>query len=432
MPSTLTIGGETFPFDAELFQMYFEAEPDLVTNAMVQSGAMVENAAIASLIANGSATYAIPFYNGLANDEDDNYDGTTDITLSVITGASQTGVVYGRSHAWQSTDFVADFTAANPIAAIAARMAKYWQTRRQRRLIGIADAVLASALSSNVKVASSGITPTILSDAAQEFWGEHKGMASMAIMHSAIAQKFEDIQRVEYLKYTDPNGVTRALPVYDINGLKAIIDDSVPTQLSGATGAGVYTVKFAGTFAPGQKVTVCGTALVLDATSAASATAVATAVVTALGTMADYSLSRSTDTITFTEKSGHYGAGAPTANVVSTTGGSVAVATTTAPAGATVLYSTYLFGAGAIHHAPAPVAHPFFVDRDELKNGGIEFLGNRLRETIHPNGLTYTLAAGTNSPSDAQLFDSSKWSLAYSDTKMIPFGKVLTPAAVAV
>lgn len=431
MPGTLTIGNQQFPFDAELFQMYFDAEPDLVTNAMVQSGAMVENAAIASLIANGSAVYTIPFYNGLADDEDDNYDGLTDITLSTISGASQSGVVYGRAHAWKVNDFVADFTAANPLAAIAARMAKYWQTRRQRRLIGITDAVLGSALSGHVKTASSGVTPTILSDTAQEFWGEHKAMASLAIMHSAVAQQFEDLQRVEYLQFTDPNGITRKLPVYTVNGLTTIIDDTVPTQLSGATGAGVYTVTFSGDFAVGEKVTVCGTTIILNATSAASATAVATAVVSALGTMDDYNLNRSNGVITFTEKSGHYGTGAPTANVVSAKGGKVAVATTTAPAGATTLYSTYLFGAGAIHHANAPVAHPFFNGRNELEQGGFEFLGNRLRETIHPNGFTYTLSSG-NSPSDAELFDASKWSLAYSDPKMIPFGKLLTPAAVAV
>lgn len=432
MAGTITIGNEQMPFDEELFQMYFEAEPDLVTNAMVRSGAMVENGAIAALIANGSATYTIPFYNNLADDEDDNYDGATDITLSVMTGASQTGVVYGRSHAWQTADFVADFTAANPVAAIAARVSKYWQTRRQHRLIGITEAVLSSALSANVKDASAGITPTLLSDAAQEFWGEHKGIASLAIMHSSVAQQFEDLQRVEYLTYTDPNGVSRALPVYTVNGLTVIVDDSVPTELSGATGAGVYTVAFSGTFAPGDKVTVNGTTLVLDATSAATPTAVATAVVSALGTPADYTLSRSTYTITFTEKSGSYGAGVPKANVVSPGGGKVAVATTTEPTGATRLYSTYLFGAGAIHYASAPVAHPFFVDRDELRLGGIEFLGNRLRETIHPNGLSYALASGVTSPSDAALADASKWTLAYSDPKMIPFGKVLSPAAAAV
>ena len=46
---------------------------------MVSSGAMVEDAYIASLIANGSNQYTFPFYNELADEDEDNYDGKTDI-----------------------------------------------------------------------------------------------------------------------------------------------------------------------------------------------------------------------------------------------------------------------------------------------------------------------------------------------------------------
>ena len=45
----------------------------------------------------------------------------TNITLSSMGGSYQSGVVYGRAHGWYADDFVADFTAANPLAAIAAR-----------------------------------------------------------------------------------------------------------------------------------------------------------------------------------------------------------------------------------------------------------------------------------------------------------------------
>ena len=432
MPGTLTLGNEVLPFDEDVFADRFQNIPDLVTNAMISSGAMVEDAEIAALAGVQGNQFTIPFYGNLADDEDDNYDGQTDITLSTISGASQSGTVYGRAHAWKTWDFAADFTAADPMGAIAARMAKYGQTRTQHRLIGVTEAVLGSALSSHVLTETSGITPTILSDAAQQIWGEHKGMASMAIMHSDISQQFEDLQRVEYLQFTDPNGITRALNVFEVNGLRVIIDDSVPTQLSGATGAGVYTMTFSGTFAPGEKVTVNGVTVILDATTAASPTAVATAVVSALNSPAAYTLNRSNGVITFTEKSGHYGTGAPRANVVSASGGRVAVATTTAPEGATKLYSTYLFGAGAIRHSNVPVRNPFFVGRNELEDGGYDFIGFRKREAMHPNGFNYSIPAGVKSVSDAQLFDASKYSLAYPDDRLIPFGKILTPASVAV
>lgn len=333
MPGTLTLGNEVYPFDEELFAMYFADQPDLVTNAMLRSGAMVENAEIARLIANGSNLYTLPFYGNLADDADDNYDGSTDITLSELSGSYQTGVVYGRAHGWKTTDFVADFTAANPLAAIAARMRKYWDRKKQTRLISIVDGALSIDAMSNHVVTETGVTPYLLSDTAQKIWGEHKGEVSLAIMHSAIAQQFENLERVEYLKYTDPNGVTRELPIYSINGLTVIIDDAVP--MTAASGDNPAT------------------------------------------------------------------------------------------------YTTYLFRPGAIHHANAPVQHPFFTGRNELEDGGYEYLGNRFRETIHPNGFSYALPNNTISPTDAQLGAKARWSLAYDDEKMIPIAKIVCPAAIA-
>lgn len=335
MPGTITINQQVYPFDEELFAMYFADEPDLLKNAMVRSGAMLENAEVARLIANGSNLYTFPFYKGLADDNDDNYNGSDNITLSTLSGGSQTGVVYGRAHAWKTVDFIADFTAANPMAAIAARMAGYWRTKRQRRLIGITESVLSLNAMASHTVTATAVTPTLLSDSAQKIWGDRKDEIGLAIMHSAIAQQFENLERVEYLKYTDPNGIERSLPVYQVNGLTVIIDDGVP----------------------------------------------------------------------HTE------------------------ATTDPVAPAT--YTTYLFARGAIHHAEAPVAHPFLTGRDELTNGGYEFIGNRLRETIHPNGFSYNLPANTISPTDAQLFAAANWELAYEDAKMIPFGKIVSPAATA-
>lgn len=337
MAGTITMGDYTIPFDEEIFAATFDNQPDLVSNAMLASGAMAEDGYIASLIAGGSNVYTMPFYGALADDEDENYDGQTDITLDTLGASQQTGVVYGRAHGWYADDFAADFTTANPLAAIAARMAKYWQNKRQARLIGITEAVLSLTEMKSHVVTRDQLELTTLSDACQEIWGEHKNKVSLAIMHSAVAQQFEDMERVEYLKYTDAAGLTRDLNVYTVNGITTIIDDGVP--VTAASGSG---------------------------DSAKPAT-----------------------------------------------------------------YTTYLFGEGAIRHAAAPVARPVFYGRDELKRGGMEYLGNRFRETIHPNGFSFTLPASTVSPTDAQLTAKANWSLAYDDCKAIPFAKLVTPAVRA-
>ena len=172
MPGTISLGNYTIPFDEEIFAAYLQNEPDLVTNAMIQSGIMVEDAYIAGLIAGGGNVYTIPFYNNLADTADDNYDGKTDITLDTMGASHQSGVVYGRAHGWFADDFVADFTAANPMAAIAARVAKYWQNKRQARTIGIVEAVLSKDSMSANTVTATEIGGTMLSDATQEIWGE--------------------------------------------------------------------------------------------------------------------------------------------------------------------------------------------------------------------------------------------------------------------
>ena len=437
MAGTITLGDFTIPFDEEIFAAYFQNEPDLVSDAMVQSGILVEDNYIASLIAGGSNVYTMPFYSNLADTDDNNYDGKTDITLDTMGASHQTGVVYGRAHGWYADDFVADFTAANPMAAIAARVAKYWQNKRQARTIGIVEAVCSKTemLNNNV-VTKSALGATMLSDATQEIWGDRKSQIGLAIMHSAVAQSFEDLERVDYLKYTDPNGVTRALPVYTINGISVVIDDGVPKAMTASTTAGVYKLTVGGTVANGDKITVEGVEVTLDATSGASAEAAATAVRSALGedddVSAAYSMVRNGAVITFTEKAGKYGYGAPDASITSTAG-TVEVETTTAPGGGYMQYTTYLFGTGALRRASAPVKHPTFFGRDELKRGGMEYFGNRFRETTHPNGFSYTLptagspAVPVISPTDAQLADADQWALAYSDARAIPFGKLLSP-----
>ena len=101
------------------------------------------------------------------------------------------------------------------------------------------------------------------------------------------------------------------------------------------TGAGVYAVTIGGTLANGDKIVVCGVETVLDATSSASGTAAAAAVKAnldnATSVTTKYTLANSSSNIiTFTEKSGYYGVGKPTARITSSAG-TIGVSTTTAP-----------------------------------------------------------------------------------------------------
>ena len=329
MPGTLTIGSTQYPFDEEIFALEWGQVPDLYRNAMVSSGAMVEDAYIASLVANGSNLYTMPFYNDLADEEEDNYDGKTDMTASESSGASQTGVVFGRMKAWKAPQFASDFTTAKPMAHIASRISPWYQRQTQKRIIGISDGVLGVAGMAANTVAKAKLNENTMSDVCQEIWGDRKGLVAMAIMHSAVAQEFEDLNRSNFLRYTDANGMTTEVRTINVNGITCLIDDTMPATVA---------------------------------------------------------------------------------------------------EGGAKTYDTYLYGVGALRHAFAPVDHAVEFWRDPVANGGMDFIGTRRRETIHPNGMSFKAPAKMDeSPTNDQLFAKANWQMAYPDARGILIGKMTTP-----
>lgn len=104
--------------------------------------------------------------------------------------------------------------------------------------------------------------------------------------------------------------------------------DTYSGTLSIAGAAGVYTFTVGGTVASGDKITIHGEEVTLDATSGASANAAASAVRTALGSDTVYAVSGSGANIILTEKSGKYGSGMPSYEIESTAGTLTGVVTT--------------------------------------------------------------------------------------------------------
>ncbi|MGN1230072.1 MAG: major capsid protein [Prevotella sp.] len=336
-----------YPFDEEIFLLNWKAAIDPVRTAMIDSGAVQTNREIARMIANGSNQYTIPFYNVLGGTPD-NYDGTTDMTVTEPDGGYQTGVVYGRMHAWKDRDFIHDFNSgANPMTQISSQVAKFWNKKRQDRLIGIMSGIFGlpddeSAYwdawqlhTLNIALASGStageanmVDAASAADAMQKACGDNSGIFSMAIMHSKVANDLAKKQLLEFRKYTDAAGIERTVNIADWNGLTVIVDDGVPAT--------------------------------------------------------------------------------PNAQDLSA-----------------VDYTTYLFGTGAIQYAEAPVEKPVETDRVVLEAGGYNVLATRFRETLHPNGFSYTLPAATISPTDVQLATAAQWKVVV-DPKAIPIARIIS------
>lgn len=328
-----------YPFDAEIFTNTWESCPDPVKSAMIESGALVHDAMIESQIQNDGVLYSVPFYNVLSGTPS-NYDGQTDIATQEQSGGLQTGVVFGRSMGFTSRNFAAELSGADPMTHIAQSVGKFWAKQRQSILLGILDAVFGitgEAGTSEGKWASDHtldlaegnylIGATDLNTLATAALGDNKSKFAIAVMHSNVAKTLENLEVLEFWKYTDAYGIQRPMSLASANGYTVVIDDGVPCEADG------------------------------DSTK----------------------------------------------------------------------YTTYLLGEGALRCAPAKLEVPCEVHRDPKTNGGQDTLYTRIRETIHPNGFSFTPPSDsfTMSPTDSQLADTSNWSLKF-DPKSIAMARLIT------
>ena len=230
-----------FPYDAEIFNYSWKNTPDLYLTTMIESGAVVNDSEIASLISNGSNLFTTPYYDVLGGDEQV-YNGKNDFTFDSLKGGTYQGVVYGRMKAWDVVSFIKDFNSgADPMAQIVAGVANYWIKQRQKRLIALLTGVFSVdsdadwalhttniATTTNSADDTNKIGVTTIEDACVKACGDNAQGFTLAIMHSVVANRLANLQLLEYSKYTDPAGITRNLPIGTINGKTVIVNDNVP------------------------------------------------------------------------------------------------------------------------------------------------------------------------------------------------------------
>ena len=246
-----------FPFNEELFDYRWRNEPDVVSTALIESGAVQYNAEIANLISSGSDLYTIPFYKVIGG-EPANYDGNTDVPVVDTEGGYQSGVVYGRLQGWGERDFVVDYNNADPMGQIISQVNKFWAKQDQTTLLAILGAIFGVTPSQDfaqwsehvLDISSSSTTvsddnkvgATTFGDAAVKACGDGAaGAFGLAIMHSQVANRLAGLNLLEFAKYTDPRGIERPLPIAYANGYIVIITDQVPTTAADSNSAATYT-----------------------------------------------------------------------------------------------------------------------------------------------------------------------------------------------
>lgn len=358
-------------FNPEAFGSYIDTIPQTNKNELVKSRAIVANARIKELLSSQTGSFygTIPFFGRIGGTAL-NYDGQTTITSENTETYEQSVIAIGRAKAWTEKDFSTDITAGvDFMSEVAKQVAGYWDDVNTGILLSILkgifsmtttdkDFVLKHTYNIANDAANYRMAPTTLNSAIQKACGDKRTKFNLCIMHSAVATNLENQNLLEYLKYTDANGIQRALPLATWNGRTVIIDDGMPyiEAYYEATkdDAGALLVKASGAGA--------GEINVEDVTPF-------------VGHSAD----------------------APAADMYVVKD---------------VQYVTYVFGEGAFQFADLGAKVPYEMSRDPKTNGGEDTLYARERLCYAPYGISFTKKKVTSlSPTNAELEDGTNWEL---------------------
>lgn len=238
-------------FNSEVFGKYLETVPRVKQNAFLDAGIFRNRSELKTrLVEQVGGNYITEPMTGLIDGTPDNYDGSTDINADALGTYTRSMIVVGRAHAWTEKDFTYDITGKDFMKEIAAQVGNYWDDVDQDTILAILEGIfkvtddgfatkhtfdISDKTGDEAKVGA-----TTLNSAVQQAGGANKNMYTMAIMHSAVATNLENLRVLEYLKYTDANGIQRDLALATWNGRTVLIDDEVPTE-AGSDGATKYT-----------------------------------------------------------------------------------------------------------------------------------------------------------------------------------------------
>lgn len=381
-------------FNGEVFGAYVDQTENLNRNELLKSGAIVEKPQYAALLPDqtGGNYLTIPIkarIGGTAN----NYDGNTNITAESRETYTQSRIVVGRANGWTEKDFSSDITGEDFLPA-AQEIAEYWDDVDQKTILAILKGIFSMTGAGNVDFVTKhtydvsdnateyGFKETTLNNAIQKALGDNKAKFSLAIMHSKVATDLENLKLLAYMKHTDAQGIERDLTLGTLNGRTVLVDDNMPTETAKAK-----YVKAKQTDKDALEVVDTGAAKgqVNKADVSTDVTGV---------------------------KAGDYVVLLPAGDV----------------------YTTYVFGTGAIEYTDCGAKVPYEMDRNPEKNGGETTLYSRQRKCWSPVGISFK-DGNIISPTDEELEKGSNWQLAqnnksgaekYFPIKAIPIARIKT------
>ena len=226
-------------WNGEVFEKYRSKVPNTKLNVFIKSGVFVRNQEIASKLPDqAGGNYITEPIKGLLDGDVVNYDGVSDITSTSRKTFKHSKVVHGRAKGWQEKDFSTEITGAKflPVNSMAGEVGEYYEGVDQDDLLAILEGIFkmtdtagkafADKHTTDVSEKEDGhVKAGTLNRAITKAAGDRKAVYKMAIMNSAVAADLEDMQLLEYLPYTDSEGIQRDLMIGRWNGKEVLISD---------------------------------------------------------------------------------------------------------------------------------------------------------------------------------------------------------------
>ncbi len=233
-------------FNPQAFGAYINTIPQTNKNELIKSRALMPNGEIKRVFSSqtGTAYAVLPMY-GLLGGDALNYDGMTDITASETSSYERGVVVVGRAKAWLEQDFAEDITGgAGFMDNVASQVSEYFDRVDQNTILAVLKGIFDMKDTEGAKfvkehtldITESGdglCGATTLNMAVQQASGDNKSNYTICIMHSAVATNLENLNLLEYLKYTDSRGIQRSMNIGTWNGRTVLVDDSMPFEGDG-------------------------------------------------------------------------------------------------------------------------------------------------------------------------------------------------------
>lgn len=224
-------------FNEKVFQKYLNKVESTKENSLINS-IMVNktvNKYARALDEQVGGNYVVEPIKGDLTGAVQNYDGATDFVYTGRDTFEQGKPIVGRMKGWTEADFSRDITGED-FTPMAEEVKEYFDGVDMSDMLAIIQGIFDMNEAKNANFASkhtlevAALTETTVNEAITKAGGDKRNKYKIAFAASATVLPLEALRVMNYLKYTDKDGITRSLSIAEFNGIIFVIDDEIPAN----------------------------------------------------------------------------------------------------------------------------------------------------------------------------------------------------------